>query len=207
MISLKNVTLVSVSSIKIEETIKSLIESSNGILFNEIILISDEEPNNLPKKINHKRCKKINSIDEYSHFMLFELYKHIKTDFALVVQYDGYVLRPNKWDDEFFNYDYIGAPWPKNAHFNGEKNIRVGNGGFSLRSKNLLRCMVDNNLDFTDNGTGFFNEDGVLCNYHRLFLEKNGIKFAPPDIAAKFSYESNCDETVDEPFGFHKIKK
>lgn len=207
MISLKNVTLVSVSSIKIEETIKSLMESSNGILFNEIILISDEKPDNLPKKINYKKCKKINSIDEYSHFMLFELYKHIKTDFALVVQYDGYVLRPNKWDDEFFNYDYIGAPWPKNVHFNGEKNIRVGNGGFSLRSKKLLRCMVDNNLDFTDNGTGFFNEDGVLCNYHRLFLEKNGIKFAPPDIAAKFSHESNCDETVDEPFGFHKRKK
>jgi hypothetical protein len=207
MIDLNNVTLVTVSSVKISETILALTKSTEGINFNEVILISHQKPQYLPNTFKFIECKKINSLDEYSHYMLFDLYKHIKTEFALVIQYDGFILRPNKWDSEFLQYDYIGAPWPKDVHYNGKNNIRVGNGGFSLRSQKLLRCMVDNNLKFTDNGTGFFNEDGILCNYHREFLEGVGLKFAPPNIAAKFSFETNCDETIDEPFGFHKTKK
>jgi len=207
MIKLSNVTLVSVSSVKIQETINALQKSMEGIEFYEALFISHEKPNNLPDNITFIYCPKINNIDEYSKFMLFDLANFIKSDFALVVQYDGYVLRPHKWIDEFLNYDYIGAPWPKNVHFNGDLNIRVGNGGFTLRSKKLMNCLNDLNLPFTDNGTGFYNEDGVLCNYYRRELENYGVKFATPEIAAMFSHETNCDEDVDEPFGFHKYKK
>lgn len=207
MIKLSNVTLVAVSSVKITETVEAINKSMENIEFYDAILITHEKPNDLPNNISFIPCPKINNIDEYSKFMLFDLTKHIKTEFALIVQYDGYVLRPNKWSDEFFNYDYIGAPWPKNIHYNGDLNIRVGNGGFSFRSKKLLDVMNDYNLPFTDNGTGFFNEDGVICNYHRKTLDEIGIKFATPKVASMFSYESQCDESVQEPFGFHKYKK
>lgn len=204
MIKLYNVTLVAVSSVKIPETISAIQKSMEGIEFYDSILISHEKPINLPENIDFMSCDKINNIDEYSKFMLFDLTNYIKTDFSLVVQYDGYVLRPNKWSDEFFKYDYIGAPWPKNVHYSGDLNIRVGNGGFSFRSKKLLDVMNKHNLPFTDNGTGFFNEDGVICNYHRKTLEDIGIEFATPEIASMFSYESQCEESVKEPFGFHK---
>jgi len=207
MIKLPNITLVSVSSVKIDETIFAMVSSMYGIEFGSAILISHEKPDNLPNNIIFEECPRLNNIDEYSRFVLYDLAPYIKTEFAMLIQYDGYVLRPNKWTDEFLNYDYIGAPWPKNIHFNGDLNIRVGNGGFTLRSKKLMNCLNELNLPFIDNGTGFYNEDGVLCNYYRIELENYGIKFATPEIAAMFSHESNCDEDVNEPFGFHKYKK
>ena len=207
MVKLNNVTLVAVSSVRINETINALIKSMSGIQYKEVIFISHEKSINLPKDIIFKKCNKLNNIIDYNNFILYELVNYIETDFVLLIQYDGYVLRPNKWNDIFLTFDYIGAPWPKNVHYNGNLNIRVGNGGFSLRSKKILNVLNELKLSLIDNGTGYFNEDGVLCNYYRKTLEENGIKYATPEIAAMFSHESNCDEDVNEPFGFHKFIK
>jgi len=207
MIKLPKITLVSVSSVKIDETIFAMTSSMSGIEFGDAVLISHEKPVNWPNSIRFEQCENITNIEEYSRFILYDLNTYINTEFAMLVQYDGYVLRPHKWVDKFLDYDYIGAPWPKDIHFNGDLNIRVGNGGFTLRSKKLMNCLNDLNLPFTDNGTGFYNEDGVLCNYYRRELEDYGIKYATPKIASMFSHESNCDEDVNEPFGFHKYKK
>jgi hypothetical protein len=206
-IDLPNVTLVAASSIRIDDTIYALERSMEGIRFHSAMLVSHKKPSRLPDSIQFASCDQLNSIDDYSRFMLFDLSKFINTDYALIVQYDGYVLRPQKWSDEFFKYDYIGAPWPEGAHSNGDLEIRVGNGGFSLRSKKLLDVMNSHQLLFTDNGTGFYNEDGVLCNYHRKKLEDLGIKFPTAEVAAMFSHESICKETVSEPFGFHRNKR
>ena len=190
-IKLQNVTLVAVSSIKIPETKKALEVSQKDIEFYDVKLIADQD---------------IRSSNEYSEFILYKLYKYIESDFALVIQYDGYVVRPEKWDDKFLQYDYIGAPWPANMHFTKEGvEVRVGNGGFSLRSKKLLNALNELRLPFTDNDTGFFHEDGIICNHYRKALEDYGIKFAPVDVAARFSKELLVPETV-ESFGFHKYK-
>ena len=207
MVQLPNVTLVAVSSVKIDETINALKSSMVGIQFSEVILISHEQPLNLPTDIKFNLCNRLNNINDYSRFILYDLCSYINTDYIILVQYDGYILRPEKWTNEFLNYDYIGAPWPKNIHYSGDINIRVGNGGFTLRSKKILNILNELQLPFTDNGTGYYNEDGVLCNYYRKELEKNGIKFATPEVAAMFSHELDCDENVAEPFGFHKYKK
>ena len=53
----------------------------------------------------------ISSKEQYSEFCIKELYKYFDTDFVLVVQHDGYILNGDAWNDEFYNYDYIGAPW------------------------------------------------------------------------------------------------
>ena len=81
-----------------------------------------------------QRIAPIRSRAAYSQFVLKELGAHIATDYALVVQWDGYVIDGDAWADEFWNYDYIGARWP---HVQGE--FRVGNGGFSLRSEKAAR--------------------------------------------------------------------
>jgi len=207
MIKLPNVTLLAASSVKIEQTIKSLVISSAEIKFGEVVLVSHEKPKNLPENISFKEYKKMNNLNDYSAFCLYDLCEYVNTDFVLLVQYDSHVLRPEKWKNYFLDYDYIGAPWPANVHFNGEKNIRVGNGGFSIRSKKLLKIFNELNLKNYDGGTGFYNEDGQICNYYRPTLEKNGIKFAPVNVASQFSHELDCHDSVEEPFGFHKYKK
>lgn len=177
------------ASTHIPESYEAVSYSQKGIEFGDMVFLTNQN---------------LKSSDEYSRFMLFELYKWVQTDFALVVQHDGYVIRPEKWSNSFLGYDYIGAPWPPNTHFTNKNNeVRVGNGGFSLRSKKLLSSFPKLGLQFTDNGTGFFHEDGQICNYHREVLENDGIKFAPVEVAAMFSKEHTVPETV-QSFGFHK---
>ncbi len=108
---------------------------------------------------------------------------------ALVVQWDGFVVHPECWDSRFLEYDYIGAPW----HALGDA---VGNGGFSLRSKRLLDALRQ--LDVPEPHP----EDYRICVTHRAELESRfGIRFAPPDIAARFSWEAV--EPPEPTFGLH----
>ncbi len=140
--------------------------------------------------------------------MIYDLKNHIDTDFALIVQHDGYVLRPSKWRDEFLNYDYIGAPWRAGLYFTKDgTNVRVGNGGFSLRSKNLLDAPGRLGIPFDDHGTKFFHEDGIICLFGRKTLEDAGIKFAPVNVASHFSRERWCSDSKLFPFGFHSNRK
>lgn len=208
MKNLPHVTLVAVTSIKIPETVAAMRKSMVDIKFGQVLLLTNE-------KISLEECGiKVVHIEKldykgYSEFMLYKLKDYIKTDFALVVQYDGYVTRPSSWSDEFLKYDYIGAPWRKDQHFTPEGiNVRVGNGGFSLRSKKLLEAPNKLNLPFTDggNGKGYFNEDGNICVYHRKALEEAGILFAPVEVASRFSRETICEDSYDKPFGFHGNK-
>ena len=55
MINLPQVTLVAVSSVRIEQTIKALEYSSKDIEFGSIKLISDIEPSNLSNKISFNK--------------------------------------------------------------------------------------------------------------------------------------------------------
>ncbi|MBX4197919.1 hypothetical protein KW782_01140 [Candidatus Parcubacteria bacterium] len=211
----RDVTLVAVSGIDPTSGMKALEISMQGMRFHDVVLISHTKPENLNPKITFKQCKpgQLQSKDpknknDYSKFMAYHLWEYIDSDYIIIVHNNAYILRPHKWDYEFLKYDYIGAPWPKNVHFTNEGvNVRVGNGGFSLRSKRMLRILHDMNLPFTDNGTGFYNEDGIMCVYYRKQLEDAGIKFAPVSVAAKFSCEKSLEDSDLEPFGFHDNKK
>ncbi|MFZ6848348.1 DUF5672 family protein [Undibacterium sp. RuRC25W] len=59
----------------------------------------------------------------------------------------------------------------------------VGNGGFSLRSKKLQTYLKNSTSEITE------NEDVIICQLRRSELEKQGFKYAPLDIATKFSWE------------------
>jgi hypothetical protein len=187
MLDLSNVTLVAVSSIKIGETLSALYNSMSGIKFAECKLITHHENLTVQPGVKVEKC-----------------------DYCLLVQHDGFVLRPEKWSQEFLEYDYIGAPWPvsQDAYitFDGER-VRVGNGGFSLRSKSLLDAPNKHNIPFL-NDRGFYNEDGNICVYNRKKFLELGMKFAPIDIAARFSQETQMIETEGIlPFGFHRTPK
>ena len=50
-----------------------------------------------------QRIAPIRSRAAYSQFVLKELGGHIQTDYALVVQWDGFVIDGSAWADEFWN--------------------------------------------------------------------------------------------------------
>jgi hypothetical protein len=132
---------------------------------------------------------------DYSRFILKELPARVATAYALVVQWDGYVVDPRAWDPEFLRYDYIGAKWA--WHTDG---FTVGNGGFSLRSRRLLEAGADPRVSL-DSGLG---EDKILCRLYRRPLEAElGMRFAPEGVAERFSYERTPPPGAT--FGFHGL--
>lgn len=137
----------------------------------------------------------IRSKEAYSKFLIKEAYKHITTSHVLIFQHDGYVHNWKAWDNDWLQYDYIGAPWWYND------GMDVGNGGFSLRSKRLMEIIA------TDpNITELHPEDHVICRTYRKYLENTyAIKFAPLEVAEMFSYEGykQPDKKLDKQFGKH----
>jgi len=110
------------------------------------------------------------------------------------------------WNNDFLQYDYIGAPWRKNIYFTDTGDpVRVGNGGFSLRSKKILNAFNDLKIKLSNDITKY-NEDGIICIYFRKELEKMNITFAPVSVASKFSCEQRLSDSELETFGFHAYK-
>jgi hypothetical protein len=129
---------------------------------------------------------------EYTAFMIKQLGSLISTDFALVTQWDGYVINPAAWRDEFLQYDYIGAVWPWKPD-----QFKVGNGGFSLRSRKLLAITAEPWFALLPN----LGEDELICRVYRPILEERNIRFAPPEVAERFAYERSIPQSPT--FGFH----
>ncbi len=201
MLELNNISLCIVDCSNYKKSIEAINLSTKDISFKEIVIITDE-PKEFYSISNAKIYKtdKINSKEQYSHFIIYNLNNYINTDFVLIIQWDGYVKNVNAWTNDFLNYDYIGAPWwYQNPEFN------VGNGGFSIRSKKLL------NLLQTDlNIKQYYPEDHAICRTYGQYLKNKGITFAPEELAHKFSIEglknSKYGENYEGQFGFHSFR-
>lgn len=156
----------------------------------------------------------INSIEAYSRFVIEELDAFVTTSHVLLIQYDGFILNPAAWDNDFLQYDYIGAPWLvadwaiESGHF--PESFRgkrvVGNGGFSLRSKRFIHLCA--RLAKEGVFAVYDPEDAVLCVRYRKLLEEHGMRFAPVDVAQQFSFEAEGPEHYqwNGQFGFHGLK-
>ena len=137
------------------------------------------------------KIPQIKSNNEYGQVIFDSLLEHISETHFLIIQWDGFPLFPEFWNEDFLNYDYIGAPidgW-------------VGNGGFSLRSKKLLSICRNLKIHIDQTNPIDQPEDQIICNKNRVLLESNGIKFAPIELAKRFSYQSGPLD--NEIFGFH----
>lgn len=196
---LKNVTLVGVDCVNIERLINVVNICQQDMRFKEVKILSSIPSENK----NVILIPKIRNLSQYSHFIIKKLNNYIDTAYVLIIQYDGFILNPSAWRDEFLNYDYIGARWGYND------GMDVGNGGFSLRSKRLLN-IVQNGIQIK----GTDSEDTSICRTNRLHLEKKGVRFAPQDVAEKFSIEGmskkrhpNAINIWNGQFGFHSLTR
>jgi len=212
----KGIFIVAISDVKIKQTIYALTKSSRSLNPIKTLLFTSKKihlSNYESNLIDLVRITPINSIRDYSHFIIYKLHKYIDTTHALIVQWDGYVINKNKWSNNFLNYDYIGAPFiprlgDKGYSINEKGGFFVnGNGGFSLRSRELLRApskyKLKDNFKFTN-----FHEDGFFSVYHRDFLESKGFVWAPFKLAKEFSIESilSFEDIKSLPLGFHGRK-
>jgi hypothetical protein len=207
MLNLKNVSLACVTSVNLDRAVKAINFSKRNIDFGEVLLLTDREI--ISEGIKTTKIDPVDYIG-YSKFIVYELHKHISKDHVILIQDDGFISNPEKWKDLFLDYDYIGAPFPvpredDNISYRDPFGnlIRVGNGGFSIRSRKLLELPSLLNLEWKPY-FGFHNEDGFFSVHNRHTLEKNGCKFAPIEIASLFSHEYRTEETEGIiPFGFH----
>ena len=224
MIDLSEVTLFSIDTTSdIEGTIKAVHTSMNGINFGAIKLVTTKE--NIEKYRSQlepdgitleEPVMEVKNYNHYNYFVIYKLHEHINTSHCLLVQPDGFVLFPEKWENSWLDYDYIGAPWPwREQGFVtpfGE-HIAVGNGGFSLRSKKLTEVPTKVDVPFDVVAMNDFykmfggvnwNEDGNICVHNRHIFEEQGCKFAPVEVAKDFSHESPLDINRGIiPFGYH----
>lgn len=129
---------------------------------------------------------------DYSRVMTKELTNYFQTPYCLTIQHDGYCIHGEAWDDEFYKWDFIGAPW---IYPDPDRNM--GNDGFSLKSKRL--CDILANDPFIEIVEPC---DEILGRLYRRYLEqKYDIKYAPEDLADTFSYELRTP--ICKTLGFH----
>ena len=214
MINLPNVTLIAVSSIEIERTIRAFQYSCRSINFGEVKFVTHEDVN--PEGITVHKVPRINSSDEFSKITIYDLPKYVDTEYCILIQYDGFIVHPEQWTDEFLNYDWIGPLWTEGHNYfdkNGN-SIRVGD-GIALRSQKLMGLASKLNLPwepFTNKGEhkpGFW-EDSWICVKNRHIYEEHGCKFAPIEMAAKWGRELHTPPIPENegitPFVFHGRK-
>lgn len=195
-IKLPNVTLISVDCINLQRTQKALAISQLGIEFGAVKLLTSlptDDPTAI--KIPH-----IGTVEDYSTFCINELYKYVDTEYVLMVEYDGFVLNAEGWTDDFLKYDYIGAPISRKASWDESIPWVVGNSGFCLRTKKFLELSAK--LSSENKIVKHFPEDVAVCVWYKDEFEKEGMTYAPPELAMKFSVQEDYG-AYDKPFGFH----
>ena len=125
---------------------------------------------------------KVGSHTDYTNFMLTNfVYDQIVATHILMFQYDSMMFK--HWDDIYNDYDYLGAPWsfPEVG----------GNGGYSYRSKDLVKKTISN-ISFLKKNLQLDgqNEDHILS----ISAYFHGMKVNGLEDGRKFSVETIYDE-------------
>ena len=191
-LELAQVTLCAVDTRSPELAALSLRRSMAGIDFGRVLLFTrDGTPAQALPGVEVVAIDPLRSGADYSHFVMRRLPAHVDSSHALITQWDGFVVDPEAWSDEFLAYDYLGAVWPEQP-----ASRAVGNGGFSLRSRRFLAAGLDRRI------TDEHPEDQVLCRTWRDHLEReHGVHFAPAALARRFAFENEAPQ--GPTFGFH----
>ena len=199
MITIPNTTLIIVDCVDADRAHKALEDSLVGCSFSSVKLLTSKETDS-PYKI---KIDPIRSTHEYSEFMLRHIYEYCDTLHMQIVQFDGWVINPTTWNDDWCKFDYMGALFDSDNPYD---DLMVGNGGFSFRSRRLMKFVSDNLGEPSKNGYHcFHNEDGVISIGMRSMLMNNGFKFCPSRIAARYSLERQIKNKYSKPYGFHSF--
>ena len=192
---LDEVTLACADTVNHALALRALERSQRGLRYARTVLLTDAVPDGIrvPADIEVAAIDPLRSRDDYSRFVLKRLHAYIETRHVLLIQWDGYVVNPDAFEPAFLDCDYIGAKW-----YWFDDTMRVGNGGFSLRSRKLLDALQDPRIESRD------AEDITIGRTFRPLLERDhGIRFASEALADRFAFEAAYP--IGMPFGFHGL--
>jgi hypothetical protein len=132
--------------------------------------------------------KTFTNAGDYSKWIIKNLPYEIESDYYLIIQWDGFIVNPDMWRNEFFNYDYIGG------------GNTLQNGGFSLRKTSTMKKL--SNIKYTDY---FGNEDS----FYSLFFEDVCKNVHKTDSRFDENFYNECLENgwiyKDQPFSVYDI--
>ncbi len=200
-IELPNVTLIALSGIGYQdkENAEAIKKSCEGIEFGAVKYI---------------QLGQIKDIDSWNYSVIYDLPNYIDTDLCLFIHGDGYICNPTLWQDSWTQFDFIGAPWPlpsdKFSYLDDSGAlVRVGN-SVGLRSKKLMDLVASRPKEWfweQKRRYGNTNEDGFITCHNRKWLESQGCKFAPLEVAKYFSKEHTIEENkdIEKTFMFHSL--
>lgn len=188
-LSLPDVTLVIADTVCHDLTRLAVLDCLDKADFFDVLIASDRKIDVPGADIIPVRFANLADADR---FRWYGWPDYVKSTHMLVIEWDSWVLDPSMWNADWLTYDYIGAPWL------WHKSNRVGNGGFSLRSRELIEYLARNPGEFANR----VHEDDVLCRLHRPHLEQVGFTWAHETVAKDFSFER---EPPRPSFGFHGI--
>ena len=195
MLQLPGVTLVCIDTANHALALRALAQSCADVRFARVLLLTDALPDGMPAPANVEvaAIAPIASRDAYSNFVLKELLHHVSTEHVLWCNGMAMSINTRAWDPMFLECDYVGAKW-----FWHNDAMRVGNGGFSLRSRRLLAALQDPRIALVD------VEDTTICRTFRPLLEReHAIRFGSEALADQFSFEAAYP--IGKPFGFHGL--
>ncbi|MES2225069.1 MAG: DUF5672 family protein [Patescibacteria group bacterium] len=201
-LSLPQATLLGIDCVNVERLQAALDASESGIEFGAVKLLTS-----LPTgDARLVAIPAIDTIEEYSRFCIEELHKYVDTEYVIMIQYDGFILHPELWKQEFLDYDYIGGPmfttaWKGRPDIPLPTPLIVGNGGFTLRSKKLLEIGAQLVADGTITHTA--PEDVAISYWHRKDFEAAGMKYPSVELAKQFCVNAKYQDEYIKGFGFH----
>ena len=181
------------------QAVEAILRTLSALPGSSGLLIAAQPPPNLPPIIRFVPVEWFDYF-QYSLFIVHCLHYHVKSDYVLIVQDDGWALNGENWNDEWFDFDYVGAP----SHAAGVGGFlyhwyswvglpnpaQVFNGGFSLRSRKFLEAPNRYGICYKVMPESVLrNEDVQLCILLRDSLVRRGIRFAPAEVALHFSVE------------------
>jgi hypothetical protein len=137
------------------------------------------------------------SVNEYNKLLAStSFWNLLNGEKILIYQEDTCIFGNNI--DEFIKWDYIGAPWIKEHNNN---LLHVGNGGFSLRTK---QCMLDvinkQSIESASYNKQFDNIPPEDVYFSKMMIDYNIGQVADYSTAFKFSSECYINP---ESFGGH----
>lgn len=212
MLDLSNVTLVSIdsvadhyskSNIRLAAISRIVPKLLKEIKFGDILMINPFGKNKellnedfVPHWKDFPLNKSPKNIAWLNNYLIKKLPHLIKTEWYLIIQWDGFPTNTEQWSDKFFEYHFLGG-----GH-------SVFNGGFSLRNTNTMRIISE-----VDDTFGLGAEDG----FYSCFLDnkwtknKNTpfkIKWAQEDIVNKFcSWDLSKISQYGDAFGWHRYDR
>uniref|UniRef100_A0A6C0BBW2 DUF5672 domain-containing protein n=1 Tax=viral metagenome TaxID=1070528 RepID=A0A6C0BBW2_9ZZZZ len=144
---------------------------------------------------------------EYSKFLTTtDFWNLLKGEKILIYQEDSIIF--NNFIKEFLEFDFIGAPFPKSQN---DTPNNVGNGGFSIRSKTIMKKIIETisveSTQFNSSTIEYMKNINLTFPPEDIYFSKNMQELkigtvADWNDAFMFSSESICNTNS---FGGHKF--